>query len=111
MRPFPTTTFADTVYSSPLMFIDVYTRLGQTRSVPVEKHCSSVRTIKTHQIAVVCLALGFGLNTAVVTTTGVEGYVVGAHHVVQNLASSRAREYPRLISRNLSQAQVFVIVE
>ena len=64
------------------MFIDVDRRLWLTRIVPVDVDCLSVGTLKTHWIPVACLALFFGSNPAVVTTSGVEDYVVGAHHAV-----------------------------
>ena len=67
------------------MFIDVDSRLWPTRIVPVDKDCLSVGTIKAYWIPVACLALFFESNPAVVTTSGVEDYLVGAHHAVNSL--------------------------
>lgn len=60
-----------------MMFLDIDTLPGPTRIAPVDIDRLSVGAIKTHWIPCSCLALSFGSDAAIVTTSGVEEDVVG----------------------------------
>lgn len=77
-----------------MVFFDIDTLPGPTRIAPVDIDRLSVGTIKAHWVPVPCSASDFGSDPAVVATSGVEEYVVGAHPVVKKLWEQSSSKAP-----------------
>lgn len=84
------------------MFLDIGTLLRPTRVSPIDVDCLSIGAVAPHWIPSSSFALFFRSYPAVVATSGVEEYAVGAHHVVTKNCKQSSNSVPIVASRALT---------